>query len=108
MYILDAGSLLQCMIVLYTNIMGGVSMVVWIRPLVSTLHTPSFGNHLFVNYHVLKHPITNLILSSFYIPKVLKSAAQIMVIGSQIMFWTRAFSIVKMLPREVTVFPEKI
>ena len=29
-----------------------------------TLLTPSFGNHLFANYLVLKHPLTNLILSS--------------------------------------------
>ena len=50
----------------------------------STLLIPSFGNHLFANYHVLKHPLTNLILSSLYIQKVLKSAAKIMEIGSQI------------------------
>ena len=49
-----------------------------------TLLTPSFGNHLFANYHVLKHPLTNLILSSVYIPKVLKSVAKIIEIGSQI------------------------
>ena len=49
-----------------------------------TLLTPSFGNHLFVNYHFFKDPITNLILSSFYIPKVLKSATKIMEIGLQI------------------------
>ena len=49
-----------------------------------TLFTPSFGNHLFANYHVHKHPLTNSILSSVYIPKVLKSAAKIMEIGSQI------------------------
>ena len=49
-----------------------------------TLLTPSFGNHLFANYHVLKHPLTNLIMSSFYIPKFLKSAAKIMDIGSQL------------------------
>ena len=78
-----------------------------------TLLTPLFGNHLFANFHVLKDPITNLILSSFYIPKVLKSAAKIMKIGSQIkihrlkIIWDRAFSIVKKLPREVTIFPEK-
>ena len=51
-----------------------------------TLLTPSFGNCLFANYHVLKHPLTNLILSSFYIPKVLKCAAKIMEIGSKIKF----------------------
>ena len=50
----------------------------------STLLTPSFGNHLFANYHVLKHPLTNLILAYFYISKVLKSAAKNMEIGSQI------------------------
>ena len=49
----------------------------------SPYNTPSFGNHLFANYHVFKHPRTNLILSSLYIPKVLKSAAKIMEIGSQ-------------------------
>ena len=49
-----------------------------------TLLTPSFGNLLFANYHVLKHPLTNLVLSSFYIPKVLKSAANIKKISSQI------------------------
>ena len=77
--------------------------------------TPSFGNHLFANYHVHKHPITNLMLSSLYIPQVLKSVAKIMEISSQLkierpkIIWTRAFSIVKMLPREVTVtiIPEK-
>ena len=50
----------------------------------TTLLTPSFGNHLFANYHVLKPPLTNLILSSFYFLKVLKSAAKIMEIGSEI------------------------
>ena len=83
---------------------------VTILPLVflSTLLTPSFGNHLFANYHVLKHPLTNLILSCCYIPKVLTSAAKILEIGSQIkikrpkIIWTGAF-----LPREVTIFPEK-
>ena len=79
----------------------------------TTLLTPSFGNHLLTNFHFLKHPLTNLILAAFYIPKVLKSAAKIMEIGSKIkiqrpkIIWTWAFSIVKMLPREVTIFPEK-
>ena len=50
----------------------------------ATLLKPSFGIHLYANYHVLKHPLTNLILLSFNIPKVLKSAAKIMEIGSQI------------------------
>ena len=50
----------------------------------TTLITPSFGNHLFANYHILNQPLTNLILSSFYIPKVLKSAAKSLEIGSQI------------------------
>ena len=31
----------------------------------------------FANYHVLKHQLTNLILSSLYIPTVLKSAAKL-------------------------------
>ena len=35
-----------------------------------TLLTPSFRNHFFSNYHVLKHLLTNLILSSFYSAKV--------------------------------------
>ena len=49
-----------------------------------TLLTPLFGNYLFANYHVLKQTLKNLILSSFYIPKVLKSVAKISEIGSQI------------------------
>ena len=79
-----------------------------------TLLTLSFGNHIFANYHFLKHPLTNRTVSSFYIPKVLKSAAKIMEIGLRIkikgpiIIWTRAFSIVKMLPGEVTIFPQKI
>ena len=52
----------------------------------TTLLTPPLGNYLFANYHVLNHPLTNLILSSFYIPKVLKCAAKIMEIGLQIKF----------------------
>ena len=35
-------------------------------------HTPLSKNNVFVNYHVLKHQLTNLILSSFYIPKVVR------------------------------------
>ena len=41
-----------------------------------TLLTPSFRNHIFSNYHVLKHLLTNLILSSFYSAKVKKSTAK--------------------------------
>ena len=44
----------------------------------TTLHTPFFGNLLFANYLVLKHPLTNLILSSFCIPKVVISATKIL------------------------------
>ena len=54
------------------------------KSVATTLLTQSFGNHRFANYHVHKHPITNLIMSSFCIPKVLKSAAKILEIGSQI------------------------
>ena len=36
----------------------------------TTLLTTFFGNHLFAKYRVLKHPLTNLILSSFNIPRV--------------------------------------
>ena len=43
---------------------------------ISTLLTPSFGNHLFAYHLVLKHPLTNMILSSFCIPKVVKSATK--------------------------------
>ena len=48
----------------------------------STLLTPSFGNHLFQYHLVLKHPHTNMILSSFCIPKVVKSATKKLKIGS--------------------------
>ena len=40
----------------------------------TTLLTPSFGNCLFAYHHVLKHFKQNVIISSFCIPKVLKSA----------------------------------
>ena len=53
-----------------------------ISKIISENLTPSFGNHLFANYLVLIHPLTNLILSSFYIPKVVKSATKILKIGS--------------------------
>ena len=43
---------------------------------ISTLLTPSFGNHLFAYHLVLKHPLTNMTLSSFCIPKVVKSATK--------------------------------
>ena len=54
------------------------------QELTTTISTLSFGNHLFANYYVLKHPLKNLFMSSFYIPKVLKSAVKIIEIGSQI------------------------
>ena len=46
-----------------------------------TVLIPSFGNCLFEHHYVLKHLLTNIILSSFCIPKVLKSAAKILKIG---------------------------
>ena len=39
---------------------------------VITLLKPYLGNNLLANYNFLKHPLTNLILSSLSIPKVLK------------------------------------
>ena len=48
----------------------------------ATLLTPSFGNHRFEYNLVLKHPHTNMILSSFCIPKVVKSATKILKFGS--------------------------
>ena len=48
----------------------------------TTLLTPSFGNRLFACHLVLKHPHTNMILSSFCIPKVVKSATIILKIDS--------------------------
>ena len=48
----------------------------------ATLLTPSFGNRLFEYYIVLKHPNTDMILLSFCIPKVVKSATNILKIGS--------------------------
>ena len=47
----------------------------------ATLLTPSFANHLFEYNPVLK-PHTNMILSSFCIPKVVKSATKILKFGS--------------------------
>ena len=47
----------------------------------STPLTPSFGNCIFACHLVLKHPLTFMILSSFYIPKVLKNATKILNIG---------------------------
>ena len=44
-----------------------------ISDLETTLLTPSFGNQLFAYHLVLKHPHTNMILSSFCFPKVTKS-----------------------------------
>ena len=72
----------------------------------------NFKYNVFANYHVLKHQLTNLI--SFYIPKVVKSVTKIVEIGSQIkiqcpkIIWTWAFSVVKIVPREVTIFLGKI
>ena len=62
---------------------------------------------LFAYHLVQKHPLTNETLSSFFIPKVLISAAKILKSGSQIKITlTMACSIVKMVAREVTIFPD--
>ena len=47
-----------------------------------TLLTPSFGNHFCAYHLVLKHPHTNMILSSFCIPTDVKSATKFLKIGS--------------------------
>ena len=46
-----------------------------------TLLTPSFGNRLFAYHLVLNHPLINVILLSFCIPKVVKSATKNLKIG---------------------------
>ena len=46
-----------------------------------TLLTPSYGNHLFVYHFVLNYPCTKVILLSFCIPKVVKSATKILKMG---------------------------
>ena len=77
-----------------------------------SLHHPLESTFL-ANCHLLQHLLRNLILSAFNIPKVLKSAAKIMEISSKIkikhpkIIWTRSIYIVKMLPKKVTIFPEK-
>ena len=61
----------------------------------------------------MKHPHTNIILSRFRIPLVLKCAANILKIGLQIkiecqkMFLNRDFCTEKLLAREVPIFLEK-
>ena len=40
----------------------------WLTAILPTLLTQSFGNHLFAYHLVLKHPHTNMILSSFCFP----------------------------------------
>ena len=79
MYFIWNNSQLLCLV---NNNVGTCTYIVDRR--LPTNLTPFFGNHLFANYHVLKHPLANLILSSFYIPKVVKSAAKNLEIGSQI------------------------
>ena len=54
------------------------------KKLLSLQVTPSFGNHLFTYHPVLKHPHTNMIMSSLCMPKVVKSATKFLKIGSQI------------------------
>ena len=62
----------------------------------------------------MTHPHLNIILSLFSIPLVLKCEANILKIGCQIKilrpkkFLSRDFCREKLLPREVTIFPEKI
>ena len=62
----------------------------------------------------MNHAPTNIILSWFSIPLVLKCAAEILKIGLQInikrpkMCLNRDFYMEKLLAREVTIFPEKI
>ena len=64
-------------------------------------------------HHAMTRPHSNIILSLFSIPLVLKCAAKILKIGLQIniqrpkMLLSRDFCIEKLLPREVTIFPEK-
>ena len=41
-----------------------------------SLHNPSFGTHLFAYHLVLEHTHTNMILSSFCFPKVVKRMSQ--------------------------------
>ena len=50
----------------------------------TTLLTPSLGNHFFAYHLVLEQTHENMILSSFCILKVVKSATKILKIGSQI------------------------
>ena len=62
----------------------------------------------------MTHPHSNIVLSLFSIPLVLKCAAKFLKIGLQIkkicpkMFLSRDFYMEKLLPREVIIFPEKI
>ena len=51
---------------------------VWIFVYISTLLTPSFGNRFL---HIT-HQLTNKILFSFLIPKILKRVTKILKIGS--------------------------
>ena len=78
-----------------------------------TLISPSIGN-CFIAFHlVTKNFQQNVMLAAFCIPegvkrttKILKMAWRIIILRSKIIS-TRSFSIVKMLAREVNIFPEK-
>ena len=64
--------------------------------------------------HTMTNPHSNIILSLISSPLVLKCAAKILKIGLQIkikrpkMFLSGDFCMEKLLPREATIFPEKI
>ena len=51
---------------------------------VTTLFARSFGRRVFAYHYAVNHPHTNIILSWFSIPLVLKCAAKILKIGLQI------------------------
>ena len=78
----------------------------------STPYARSFRRRFFAYPHAVNHSHTNIILPWFSIPLVLKCAAKILKIGSQIkiyrpkMFLNRDFCMEKLLAREVTIFPE--
>ena len=58
-------------------------------------------------HHAVNHPHTNIILSRFSIPLVLKCAAKNLENRITKMFLNRDFCMEKLLAREVTIFPEK-
>ena len=70
-----------------SNIFGvenkGLSQCMYVKKKVILL-TPFFGNLHFAYHVVLNHPLTNMILSSFCIQKVVKCASKILKISQQI------------------------